>query len=58
MAPLPLTSSACSDQTAPYSIGLECLLAPPVFTDGTGRVLLLYQQLVESGFDNRVMTGA
>jgi len=37
----------------------ECLLAPPVFTDGVGRALVIYQRLIESGFDTaQVMTGA
>ena len=29
----------------------ECLIAPPVVTDGAGRALVMYQRLVESGFD-------
>jgi hypothetical protein len=33
----------------------ECLLAPTVYTDGAGRALLIYQRLVESGFDTAPM---
>jgi len=29
----------------------ECLIAPPVVTDESGRVLVMYQRLIESGFD-------
>ena len=29
----------------------ECLIAPPVVTDGAGRALVMYQRLIESGFD-------
>lgn len=37
----------------------ECLLAPTVFTDGAGRALVIYQRLIESGFDTaQVMNGA
>ena len=37
----------------------ECIVAPPVFTDDAGRALVIYQRLIESGFDTaRVMTGA
>ncbi len=35
-----------SDSDAP-----ECLIAPLVVTDGAGRALVIYQRLVESGFD-------
>ncbi len=36
----------------------ECLLAPPIFTDEAGRALVIYQRLIESGFDAAlVMTG-
>ena len=37
----------------------ECLLAPTVFTDGAGRALVIYQRLIERGFDTaQVMNGA
>lgn len=37
----------------------ECLIAPPVVTDEVGRALLMYQRLVESGFDTaQALNGA
>ena len=36
----------------------ECIVASPVFTDDAGRALVIYQRLIESGFDTaQVMTG-
>lgn len=44
----------CSDARA-----AECLIAPPVVTDGAGRALVMYQRLIESGFDvAQAMNGA
>ena len=49
--------AAPADRSGPDAA--ECLLAPPVFTDGAGRALVIYQRLIESGFDTaQVMTGA
>jgi hypothetical protein len=49
--------AAPADHTGPDAT--ECLLAPPVFTDGAGRALVIYQRLIESGFDTaQVLTGA
>lgn len=37
----------------------ECIVPPPLFTDNAGRALVIYQRLIESGFDTaQVMTGA
>lgn len=37
----------------------ECLIAPPVVTDGVGRALVMYQRLIESGFTTaQAMNGA
>jgi hypothetical protein len=37
----------------------ECLIAPRIVTDGAARALLMYQRLVESGFDTaRALNGA
>ncbi len=36
----------------------ECIVAPPAFTEDAGRALVIYQRLIESGFDTaQVMTG-
>ncbi len=29
----------------------ECLIAPSVVTDGAARALVMYQRLIETGFD-------
>lgn len=37
----------------------ECLIAPTIVTDGAGRALVMYQRLIESGFDAaRALNGA
>jgi hypothetical protein len=37
----------------------ECLIAPPVVTDGAARALVRYQRLIESGFETaRALNGA
>jgi hypothetical protein len=38
---------------------MECLIAPSIVTDGVARALLMYQRLVESGFDTaQALNGA
>lgn len=37
----------------------ECRIAPPVVTDGAARALVMYQRLIESGFDTaQALNGA
>jgi hypothetical protein len=37
----------------------ECLIAPRVVTDGAARALVMYQRLIESGFDTaQALNGA
>ena len=37
----------------------ECIVPPPIFTTNAGRALVIYQRLIESGFDTaQVMNGA
>ncbi len=53
------TGIPAAPEDRPGTEAAECLLAPPVFTDGAGRALVIYQRLIESGFDTaQVMTGA
>jgi hypothetical protein len=43
---IPAASADLSDPSTS-----ECLIAPPVVTDESGRVLVMYQRLIESGFE-------
>lgn len=63
MAPIPMTSfpalGTTPDQESQGAENTECLIAPTLYTDGAGRALLLYQRMIESGFNySQVMTGA
>lgn len=62
MAPIPLAfipaPGSAQEHEAPSMEATECLLAPTPVTDGAGRALVLYQRMIESGFDGAlVMTG-
>lgn len=63
MAPIPMTLStqqvSVPDQESQSTENAECLIAPTLFTDGAGRAVILYQRMIESGFNcSQVMTGA
>lgn len=44
-------NQAAPEMHADTDTAAECLLAPPVVTDGAARALVIYQRLVESGFN-------
>jgi len=63
MAPIPSTrtpsSETVQDPELTSTATVECLLAPSPVTDGAGRALVMYQRMIESGFDGaQVLVGA
>ncbi|KAF5055085.1 hypothetical protein DSECCO2_381310 [anaerobic digester metagenome] len=63
MAPIPMTffppQGSVPEQESQPAENVECLIAPTLYTDGAGRALILYQRMIESGFNcSQVMTGA
>jgi len=62
MAPIPsihTPNPETEDPEVTCTATTECLLAPSPVTDGVGRALVMYQRMIESGFDGaQVLVGA
>lgn len=63
MAPIPSIHTpnpeTVQDPEVTRTATMECLLAPSPVTDGAGRALVMYQRMIESGFDGaQVLVGA